>query len=495
MRKIGKKMLSLLLAAAAVSAQAAIPAGAEGKLSISVDYDYYGTPFVSITPAEENSVIRYTIDGSQPTFQSWRYEPGEEIQINTALLLRAAEFTQDGERLSGVKKEIKQRVSTVEISLQQETGKTTAVMTCATEGAEIRYTIDGSKPDRDSAVYAGPISVSEDTTIRARAYLDGWTNSPTVTKKAEILSPEEEEDGDDEAAEAIRYKFTYFAEKNMVYVTLIPQKNSNTIYYTTDGSQPSKKSPKYKKRVKYEEPGMLRALEYNKKGELAASLKLTVAPKASPVEFSCIDIATGTKTITMSTSAENARIYYTIDGSMPDPEYAELYEEPVTLGDKTLLKAITVKDGYKNSSVSTETVENIPLELVDFDLDEPVYSETITLLNIYRRQRGLPSLYMDLSLTEAANVRAKELSILMDHNRPSGGSYTSIFKDYGIVASSCAEYIQSYYETPEEFLNAVLSNKENENVILGKGYNFDSVGIGYYEQGKKRYWVLLLVQS
>lgn len=40
-------------------------------------------------------------------------------------------------------------------------------------GAVIRYTTDGSTPTADSPVYNGPLTVSENITIRARAYMDG----------------------------------------------------------------------------------------------------------------------------------------------------------------------------------------------------------------------------------------------------------------------------------------------------------------------------------
>ncbi len=43
-------------------------------------------------------------------------------------------------------------------------------MTTTTPGATIRYTLDGSTPDETSALYVGPILVSQTTLLRARAY-------------------------------------------------------------------------------------------------------------------------------------------------------------------------------------------------------------------------------------------------------------------------------------------------------------------------------------
>jgi hypothetical protein len=43
-------------------------------------------------------------------------------------------------------------------------------MTCATAGAEIRYTTDGDLPVPDSALYAAPVAVDAGTRVRACAY-------------------------------------------------------------------------------------------------------------------------------------------------------------------------------------------------------------------------------------------------------------------------------------------------------------------------------------
>ncbi len=41
-------------------------------------------------------------------------------------------------------------------------------------GAEIHYTLDGSDPDRNDPVYSSPLTINGDTTIKARAFKDGF---------------------------------------------------------------------------------------------------------------------------------------------------------------------------------------------------------------------------------------------------------------------------------------------------------------------------------
>ena len=57
----------------------------------------------------------------------------------------------------------------------------TVSISCATSGATIRYTTDGSTPTASSPVYTGPITVSSTKTIKAYAVKSGLTDSPVAT--------------------------------------------------------------------------------------------------------------------------------------------------------------------------------------------------------------------------------------------------------------------------------------------------------------------------
>ena len=60
------------------------------------------------------------------------------------------------------------------------------IITCASEGAEIRYTTDGSEPNSHSPKYTGPFWMSEGCTVKAVAmcvdYLTSEVASKTITK-------------------------------------------------------------------------------------------------------------------------------------------------------------------------------------------------------------------------------------------------------------------------------------------------------------------------
>ena len=56
------------------------------------------------------------------------------------------------------------------------------------EGAEIRYTTDGSEPTRTSNIYQKPISISNTTVVKAKLFLDGKL-SPRSTAQSYIFFP------------------------------------------------------------------------------------------------------------------------------------------------------------------------------------------------------------------------------------------------------------------------------------------------------------------
>lgn len=54
---------------------------------------------------------------------------------------------------------------------------TGVTLSSPTEGAEIRYTLDGSEPTKESALYTEPIVIDENKTVKAKAFKDGLNDS------------------------------------------------------------------------------------------------------------------------------------------------------------------------------------------------------------------------------------------------------------------------------------------------------------------------------
>jgi nucleoid-associated protein YgaU len=101
----------------------------------------------------------------------------------------------------------------------------------STEGAEIRYTTDGSAPTAASGtVYAAPIQVAATTTIRAIAAKKGMTDSPVVSATFTIKVAD------------VKFDPPSGSYESSASVALSSATDGAEIYYTTDGSRPDPKS-------------------------------------------------------------------------------------------------------------------------------------------------------------------------------------------------------------------------------------------------------------
>ena len=57
----------------------------------------------------------------------------------------------------------------------------TVSLSCDTEGAAVRYTTDGTEPTEGSELYSGPLTISQSTTLKIKAFKPGLDDSATVT--------------------------------------------------------------------------------------------------------------------------------------------------------------------------------------------------------------------------------------------------------------------------------------------------------------------------
>jgi hypothetical protein len=69
------------------------------------------------------------------------------------------------------------KVAPVKIDVYPIAAPATVGMSCATPGAEIRYTLDGSYPGPTATLYTAPFTQATAATVRAAAYLAGKQGS------------------------------------------------------------------------------------------------------------------------------------------------------------------------------------------------------------------------------------------------------------------------------------------------------------------------------
>ncbi len=538
MKKFVKTALSLLLSAAVFFG--AMPAAfAEGKLSAVVEYNEYGIAIVTVSPSSNDLLVRFTTDGSVPTFSSEAYTG--RIYIGTEVLLRIAEFTADGKRVSGIKrtvkpKEVVLKAANPEFSLIYRGGYTEVSIITSTPGASVFCTVDGTSPTEQSIPYRSSLVFMEKTVVRARAFAPGYEMSDVVTITADVAeaaeptvsdggdivpvpsaepekqeaAPEPEKEKEPEEPEKvklepdvkeasgvskkIRHSLTNMTESGGTYVSVTPSMSGRTIYYTTDGTAPVKGvGKKYSKRVKFAEPGYFRAYEYSKSGEITAKLAIEVEPQCALPEFSCTGFYGANRVIKLTTKTADAEIYYTLDGTDPiKSPTAKKYTEPVTMDIFDFIKAVVKKEGYKDGKVIKFQAAEAIYHQKDFNFSNPIYTEMAVLINSERAKAGVGALTLDEKITEAANVRAEELASFWSHARPNTLSYQTALSEAGVTKIvSCGEYICSDCDTAQEAFNAMSSDVTSRAAALERDLN--AIGVGYYKDSEGHsYWCIIV---
>lgn len=159
---------------------------------------------------------------------------------------------------------------------------------------------------------------------------------------------------------------------------------------------------------------------------------------------------------------------------------SNLEKEEVTDIEDKYYEDISKEDINEYDSI---TINNIQNENTYTDLINEVYEIT----NNYRSLVGVPSLTLDSSLVEAANIRAKELSDSFSHTRPNGSSCFTVLSELGISYGTAGENIAAGYSSSQSVMEGWRSSSGHyQNIISSK---FKKIGIGVNIINNQNYWV------
>ena len=137
---------------------------------------FNGISIITIT-AGSGASIYYTEDGTEPSTQSNLYNGS--FTINNAATIKAI-AVHTGFLTSQVAQLSIEQVATPTSTYNQENGSIT--LSCATEGATLYYTLDGSTPTRSSTLYSSPLTAGiSGKTIKVLAVKDNMLNSGVYT--------------------------------------------------------------------------------------------------------------------------------------------------------------------------------------------------------------------------------------------------------------------------------------------------------------------------
>ncbi len=235
---------------------------------------------------------------------------------------------------------------------------------CATEGATIRYTTNGTTPTASSAIYTTPITINSTTTIKAKAFLAGWDSSQvgtglfTIDATPKVSTPS-----------FLPVGGTYSTVQN---VTIRCGHSGTTIRYTTDGSEPLEDSAIYADPIEVSSTTTLKAKAF-KAGWLPSNTGTATytfsgtAALAKPLILPSGGVYSSAITVQMSCSTLGADIRYTTDGSEPNAASMP-YIVPFSIATNRVVKAKSFRSGLQESQTTTVSYT--------FQVATPTFSHT-----------------------------------------------------------------------------------------------------------------------
>jgi Chitobiase/beta-hexosaminidase C-terminal domain len=226
----------------------------------------------------------------------------------------------------------------------------TATITLAAPGTDaIYYTLDGSVPSTTSPKYAKPFPVNTTiggtTTVEAFATAANQVQSPVMTR---VFTTQPQ------AAMPTFQPLAGVVTAN-ASVTISTTTPGATIYYTTDGTNPTVGSVQYTGPISVTPPETVKAIAISPGTSLSdvASAQYTATAQAVTPTFSPVAGAIAANTsVTISTTTAGATIYYTTDGTAPTVDSTQ-YTWPISVTPPKTLKAIAISSATSASDVGT----------------------------------------------------------------------------------------------------------------------------------------------
>lgn len=355
------------------------PAGGIYNMPLELTIDYGDG-----SQSSSNTHLRYTLDGSEPTEDSYIIVPefGDTLHLLYGATVRAKAFSSNtaaGRYFESATTTMVYGSSTPKVATPQISPNagsfsqgTQIVISTSTPGATIRYRTDGRAPSffYPGTEYTGPITLDAGTyTIVARGYRDGYYKSDAVYSEEITISPVTL------PAPTIYPGSGSYPGEVTVYM------GSNVlgaeIRYTLNGSTPTSSSPLFVEPFTLDSNTTVKARIYldGYSPSSVVTQNYTVLGQASTPTFSPPSGSTANDNmqVTLATSTPGATIRYTTNGAEPT-SYSTEYTGPFNLGvGQHTVKARAYLPGANPSSTATATytVYNTAITLATPTIDPP----------------------------------------------------------------------------------------------------------------------------
>lgn len=257
-------------------------------------------------------------------------------------------------------------------------------ITCATDGASIYYTTNGDEPTNSSTEYFAPVPVAGNGTIRtikAIAVLEDMDDSKVASATYTI---------DYEKVSSPQFSLTAGPYNHDLNVNITCSTDGATIYYTTNGDDPSAGSTEFTGAISVSGDGAdvtIKAIALK-----AGMEDSTIESSRYQIEYAHVAMPTFSLTqgiynydlsIELSCTESGADIYYTTNGDDPTTSSA-LYSSGIPVaghGTVTTIKAIAVKTGMADSTIAsaTYTISYNQVSTPQFSIPAATYTYNINV--------------------------------------------------------------------------------------------------------------------
>lgn len=350
-------------------------------------------------------------------------------------------------------------------------------ISCATDGATIYYTTDGTDPTTGSAVYSASFTITATNTVKAFAVKADMTDSEIATAEFTKATPM-----------TVAQALAVTPPQNGVYVSGIiseitevsTQYHNATYKISDDGTHSSELTVfrgKYLNGANFTSEDQIQVGDvvvvygdlgtYNEAIQLNQNNYLVSLVRPEKVATPTFSPAAGTyyaaQSVTIACETEGATIYYTTDGTDPTTE-SSVYSEAIAVNTTTTIKAFAVKEGINDSDIATAeyTIILTPSITVTPATANPSASDTEGTLDLTYANLTITDMddfdiqYYDAGGDEATQPSWIEVGVAEQDPNIGEGYVVSYIMDANTVAEARTAYFKVYAMDGEEFVYSNL---------------------------------------
>jgi len=329
---------------------------------------------VTLTSNEPNATIYYTTTGIAPTTSSSKYSKPLAISKTTTLMYFAVDAAGNKSAVGTQTYTIDSVAPVTKASVLSGTYSSIQSVTLTSDDAKatIYFTIDGSTPTVASTKYTGPLLISSTTTLQYFAK-DVLGNVESVKIQEYIVNT---------LTSTASPKGGLFTTPQTVVLTT--NNTGATIYYTVDGTTPSKDSKVSKSTQKYSKPLLIQDYKTTLK---FFSVDAQGVSENVNTEIYTVDSAPPTTTATCGATANRIEltttdsadllpeIMYSVSNSVLHTGTAfDYYSAPITFTNNTIVKFFAVDAAGNSETMKTISCSTVVAPL---DVKPALYLETL----------------------------------------------------------------------------------------------------------------------